>query len=164
MPPRAAPAGGFAIRPGAARTVHAGKGTGMTTHNRQATAFARLAEVSLRTWLLLALALVAVQAGVLFLFGQPPICMCGHVRLWQGDVLGPENSQQRLDWYTPSHIIHGLAFYLLLRLVFPTAPVALRFAVALGLEVGWELVENSPAIIERYRQQALAQGYFGDSI
>ncbi len=41
---------------------------------------------------------------------------------------------------------------------------SLRLALAVGLEVGWEVLENTPFIIERYRQQALAQGYVGDSI
>lgn len=112
---------------------------------------------------LLVLAL-AVQATILHLVGQPAICACGTIRLWTGDVLGPENSQQITDWYTFSHVIHGMIFYGVLRLVFPRAPLAAIFAGALALEVGWELAENSPQVIARYREQALAQGYSGDSI
>ena len=117
----------------------------------------------LRCLLLLAGA-VAFQIAVLHAMGQPAICTCGVVRLWQGDVLGPENSQHFLDWYTPSHIIHGLLISLLLKTLFPRLPVLGAFAIMLSIEIGWELAENSPMVIERYRQQALAQGYRGDSI
>ena len=109
-------------------------------------------------------AVIAVQITVLHAMGQPPICACGVIRLWQGDVLGPENSQQLTDWYTPSHIIHGLLFSLGLKALFPRLSLLKTFAIALCLEVSWELAENSPPVIERYRQQALAQGYSGDSI
>jgi hypothetical protein len=115
-------------------------------------------------WLLAVAALMATQGLVLCAYGQPPICTCGTVRLWVGQVLGPENSQQITDWYSFSHIIHGMGFYFLLWLIAPRTPVLLRLALAVGLEVGWEVLENTPFIIERYRQQARAQGYVGDSI
>ena len=113
--------------------------------------------------LLLVGALVA-QAMLLHLMGQPVICACGSVRLWAGTVLGPENSQQITDWYTPSHVIHGLLFYALGWLLLRGRSPFLALALALGIEIGWELVENSPSMIARYREQALAQGYSGDSI
>ena len=68
------------------------------------------------------------------------------------------------DLYTPSHIVHGILFYGLLRLVLPRAPVLVRLAMAVGIEVSWEIAENSPWVIEAYRKQALAAGYTGDSI
>ena len=113
--------------------------------------------------LLLVGALVA-QAMVLHLMGQPAICACGSVRLWAGTVLGPENSQQITDWYTPSHVIHGLLFYALGWLLLRGRSPLLALALALGIEIGWELIENSPPMIARCREQALAQGYSGDSI
>lgn len=106
----------------------------------------------------------AVQASVLHVMGQPWICACGVVRLWTGVVLGPENSQQLTDWYTFSHVLHGMIFYGATRLLLPRIPPLAAFALALGLEVSWELLENSPMVIQRYREQALAQGYSGDSI
>jgi Zn-dependent protease len=39
-----------------------------------------------------------------------------------------------------------------------------RLLFALAIEVGWEVLENTPMVIDHYRQQALAQGYTGDSI
>ncbi|MCM5556221.1 DUF2585 family protein [Pleomorphomonas sp. JP5] len=114
--------------------------------------------------LVIAVPLVA-QAAVLYFMGQPPICACGTVRLWAGTVLSQENSQQLTDWYTPSHVIHGMLFFALGRLVFRGhwSPI-LGLSLALGIEVAWELIENSPPVIDRYREQALAQGYSGDSI
>jgi len=107
---------------------------------------------------------IAIQAGVLFWLGQPPICTCGYVKIWEGVVLSPGNSQHLADWYTPSHIIHGILFYLLAWLMFPRWSVLQRLLLATGLEVGWEILENTPWVINLYRKQALAQGYTGDSI
>lgn len=116
-----------------------------------------------RTYLL-AFVLFVLQGVILFLLGQPLICDCGTVKLWHGTVLSGENSQQLSDWYTLSHIIHGFLFYLLLWFLFPRMSLAMRFALAVGLEAAWEILENTPMVIEMYRQQALAQGYVGDSI
>ena len=110
------------------------------------------------------LVILLVQALVLHLMGRVWICSCGTVRVWVGDIWSSELSQQLFDWYTPSHIVHGILFYGLLRLVLPRAPVLVRLAIAVGLEASWEIAENSPWVIEAYRQQALAAGYAGDSI
>ena len=122
------------------------------------------AHLTLRTVFLLALGLLVLQALVLFSFGQPLVCECGSISLWNGDVRGPENSQQLSDWYTPSHVIHGFLFFWLLGWLFPRLPLGYRLLLALGIEIGWELLENTPMVIEHYRKQALAQGYVGDSI
>ena len=108
--------------------------------------------------------LMLVQAITLHLLGRVWICTCGTVRLWIGDMHSAELSQQILDVYTPSHVIHGILFYGLLYLLMPRAPVLLRLAIAVGIEVGWEIAENSPVVIEEYRKQATATGYVGDSI
>lgn len=114
-------------------------------------------------WLIVA-AIVVVQAVTLRLLGRVWICECGNVRLWVGDIWSSELSQQLFDWYTASHIVHGILFYAVLRLVLPRAPVLARLAVAVGIEAAWEIAENSPWVIEAYRKQALAAGYAGDSI
>jgi hypothetical protein len=107
---------------------------------------------------------IAVQAIALLAMGQPPICTCGVVKLWNGAVSSSENSQQLTDWYTYTHIIHGFGLYLLLWLIAPRLPFGFRLALAVGLEAGWEVIENTPSVIDRYRQLALAQGYVGDSV
>lgn len=119
---------------------------------------------SSRGWLIIAGGLLLAQAAILLAMGQPAICTCGRVALWVGEVASPETSQQVADWYTPSHVIHGFVFYALARLVARRAPVPARLVLALLLEAAWEIAENSPPVIERYRQQALAQGYVGDSV
>src|SRR3989344_4655552 len=108
--------------------------------------------------------LLAVQALVLFLFGQPAICECGNVKLWEGVVLSSGNSQHLTDWCTFSHIIHGFLFYWVLTIAAPRLSLGTRLLLALGVEISWEIVENTPWLIEHYRQQALAQGYIGDSV
>ncbi len=110
------------------------------------------------------LGLMALQAVVLHVLGRVWICSCGTIRFWVGDIHSAELSQQIFDWYTPSHVIHGMIFYGLLHLWLPRTPVLARLAMAVGLEAAWEIAENSPFVIEAYRKQALAAGYVGDSI
>lgn len=106
-----------------------------------------------------------LQAVVLSLFGQPVISASNQILLWAGDVHSSENSQQLSDWYTFSHIIHGFVFYVLLWLFFKNRLTFWqRLMLAMGIEVAWEILENTPMVINHYRQQALAQGYVGDSI
>jgi len=107
--------------------------------------------------------LLALQAMVLHLMGQPLLAAIGF-RLWANDPLGPDNSQQLADWYSLSHIVHGLIFYGLTKLIAPRLPFAARLLLSLGVEVCWELAENTQFVIEAYRRQALAAGYRGDSI
>ena len=114
--------------------------------------------------ILVIIGFLAIQAGVLFWFGQPGICECGYVKIWEGIVASSGNSQHLMDWYTFSHIIHGFLFYLLLWLVFPKMSFWKRLLIAVGIEIGWEILENTPMVINHYRQQALVQGYTGDSI
>ena len=108
--------------------------------------------------------IVILQALVLYHFGQPTISASKHIMLWAGDVFSPENSQQLSDWYTFSHIIHGFLFYALFYALFPRMSVWRRLAFSVGIEVAWEILENTPMVIQHYREQALAQGYTGDSI
>jgi hypothetical protein len=109
-------------------------------------------------------AIIASQAVVLHRFGQPAFSTSGKIMLWAGDVLGPENSQQLSDWYSFSHIIHGFLFYCGLWFFFPRLSVWQRLTIAVGIEVAWEITENTPVVIQHYREQALAQGYTGDSV
>jgi hypothetical protein len=113
----------------------------------------------------IAAALLGVQIAVLHNFGQPFISASGRIHLWVNDPFNPEMSQQLADWYSFSHIIHGFIFFGLLKLfASPRLPLGMRFLIAMAVEISWEITENSPAVIQHYREQALAVGYAGDSI
>jgi len=96
--------------------------------------------------------------------GRHPICTCGTIDLWVGSRDSPKTSQMLLDWYSLSHIAHGLLFYAALWLVARGWPVQWRFLIALAVEIAWELIENTPLVIDRYRAATAALGYSGDSI
>ena len=88
----------------------------------------------------------------------------GQFGLLTNDIWSAACSQRLLDPYSFSHICHGMVFYFLLWLVARQIPMPWRFFTALCFEAGWEILENSPFIIERYREATIAIGYAGDSI
>ena len=116
-----------------------------------------------RPWLA-PLLLVAAAAAILLAMGRPPICTCGRVALWVSSSTSPETSQMLADWYSASHIVHGFLFFGLLWLVARRLPVATRLLIAILIEAAWEIAENSPIIIDRYRSATAAVGYSGDSV
>lgn len=113
---------------------------------------------------ILTLAVVVLAALVERLNGRVWICTCGQVKLWEGDIWSAGNSQHLTDWYTPSHILHGILFYALLWLVARRLSPAWRLLLAMMIEAGWEMLENSAFIIDRYRAVTISLGYTGDSI
>lgn len=124
---------------------------------------AGVANRTTRAWLV-AGALFVLLGAILFAMGRPPICPCGTISLWHGTVQSNQNSQQIADWYSFSHVIHGFLFFGLSRLLMPRAPLWAALAVAIAVEGAWEILENSPVIIDRYREVTMAYGYSGDSI
>jgi uncharacterized membrane protein YiaA len=117
-----------------------------------------------RRTIVLALVVFALAAAILLAMGRHPICTCGSIDLWVGGRDSPRTSQMLADWYSLSHIVHGLLFYAGLWLVCRRWPIARRFLVALIIEASWEVIENTPVVIDRYRETTAALGYTGDSV
>ena len=108
--------------------------------------------------------LITVATGVALLaMGRAGVCPCGYVDLW-GTVGTEEANQQVLDWYAPSHLLHGLLFYAALWLVVPRMAIGWRLVIATVVECGWEIVENTDAMIQRYRDTTVSADYVGDSV
>ncbi|WP_254690669.1 DUF2585 domain-containing protein [Shinella daejeonensis] len=114
--------------------------------------------------LLLTAGAIAITALILYTMGQPLICKCGYVKFWQGVVASSENSQHIADWYTPSHVIHGILFFGLFSWLLPRAGLATRLGASLIFECAWEIVENTDMVINRYRESTISLDYFGDSV
>jgi hypothetical protein len=121
-----------------------------------------------RTTLVAALLIAAVTAAILLAMGRPPICTCGSIAFWEPDAAGPRTSQMLSDWYSASHLVHGFLFYGALCLLARRWPnrltVERRLLIALLLEAAWEIAENTPMVINRYREATAALGYTGDAV
>ena len=123
-----------------------------------------------RRGLLLAVAIWVAIGATLLAMGRVLICSCGTVKLWWGVVQSAENSQHIADWYSFSHVIHGLLFYFFAHLLWRRwhllggKPAAWALPIAVAFEGLWELLENSPLIIDRYRAVTVSFGYEGDSV
>ena len=115
-------------------------------------------------------AIVVAAAAILLAMGRVPICTCGTVKLWHGVVQSSENSQHLTDWYSPSHFTHGLIMFFLAWLLWDKwrllggAPARWALPIAVVVEAAWEIVENTPMVIDRYREVTISWGYAGDSM
>lgn len=109
-------------------------------------------------------AILVGMAALLLWMGRELICPCGYVKLWHGQAGGPESSQHISDWYTPSHIIHGLLFFALFWLLARQVPLGWRLAAASLIEALWEMLENTDRVIEHYRSVTISFDYDGDSV
>lgn len=122
-------------------------------------------DIRIETTVLAVAGLVATTALGLFLMGREPFGAADGFGLWTGDIHSEFNSQRLTDPYSFSHVVHGLLFYLLLWLAAAERlGERVRLLVAVGVEGIWEFIENSPMVIERFREATIAQGYYGDSI
>ncbi len=107
--------------------------------------------------------IIAVTAIILHWMGRVWMDPTGF-GLWTISAWSTETSQNFGDPYTFSHILHGIIFFAVLWLFRNKLSLRTRFYIALIIEVAWEILENSPIIIERYRANTASLDYFGDSI
>ena len=116
----------------------------------------------------LASLLVAIAFGtcvVLALMGRVWWCEVGDWAPWSWDVWSPHNSQHLIDPYSLSHIEHGIGLFLLLSVLGgKSLSIQSRTLIVAGVEAVWEIVENTPLMINRYREATISLDYFGDSI
>jgi hypothetical protein len=109
-----------------------------------------------------AILLVLACGAMLYWSGRPTWCKYGF-GVWSS-AWSHCTSQHLLDPYSFSHVLHGIIFYWLLWPLRSRYSLPARVLAALALEIGWELLENTPWVIERYRQQTASLDYMGDSI
>jgi hypothetical protein len=126
----------------------------MTTTNDR-----RKVVLSVATVLVL-LALIAL----LHAEGRIFVCACGHFAVWVSDWCSSNTSQQLLDPYSFTHVLHGFLFFWLITLLFKRMPRAWQFLLAMLLESAWEVFENTSFVINKYRTETAALGYQGDTI
>ncbi|HYV33632.1 MAG TPA: DUF2585 family protein [Candidatus Limnocylindria bacterium] len=112
-------------------------------------------------WLIVVLVVVAIAEHFMGRLTWGPD---GRFGWWDGNIYSSENSQRVFDAYSLTHVIHGFGFYLLLWLVARRLPAKYRLVAAIILEGAWEVLENSPIIINRYREVTISLGYLGDSV
>ncbi|MDX2117219.1 MAG: DUF2585 family protein [Planctomycetota bacterium] len=129
------------------------------------------------------MAIAAMTVG-LRLEGRIWWCACGSLDLWKSDVWSSHCSQHLVDPYSITHLSHGLLIWCGLAMVLDMrwtrgAASSLdgarqrsasmfatpwRITAAVVFACVWELAENSPAVIERYRSVTMSLDYLGDSV
>ena len=107
---------------------------------------------------------IATTVAILFLMEQKLWCDCGNLSLWAGDIWSSHNSQHPLDPYFFTHVEHGIFLCGCLYWLPRSITSQWKFLIAVIVECGWEILENSPMIVERYRTATIALDYCGDSI
>lgn len=108
--------------------------------------------------------LLAVAVVLLRLQGRVWWCQAGDYVPWSWEIWSTHNSQHLIDPYSFTHVLHGIAEFWLIGLIFQRLPLAWRFLVAVFIESVWEVVENTSYVIQRYREATMSLDYFGDSV
>lgn len=113
---------------------------------------------------LTAASILGLLGVIHWLMGRTLFGPSGRLGLWEGNIWSSECSQRLADAYSFSHINHGILFFAILWPIAGRLPVSVRYLIAVVIEAGWEVLENLPIIIDRYREATMALGYSGDSI
>ena len=109
-------------------------------------------------------ALVAAMVAALRIEGRRWWCACGDAKPWSWDVWSSHCSQHVVDPYSLSHFSHGLIGFALLHPAARRLGIGWRFCLVLAFATGWEVLENSSLVIERYRSATMSLDYLGDSV
>lgn len=115
----------------------------------------------------IALSVAATGLMVVLLYGQGRVWWCkfGDFAIYVNEAWNSSHtSQHLLDPYTFTHVLHGVLFFWIAGLVFSKLSMWWRFFIAIFVEAGWEVLENTNYIIEKYRANTASLDYFGDSI
>ena len=122
-------------------------------------------QISLPSLLLMVLGVFLLAGAIIHAMGHPLICECGYIKLWHGGIDDPEVSQHFLDWYSYSHVIHGIMIYALISIIARGRPsIALGLLIAVSCAAAWEIIENTPFIVERYARATMVREYAGDAV
>lgn len=116
-----------------------------------------------KTTAIIAASVTAAFLLTLHLMGRIPVCACGF-GLFSPDAWSPENSQMLIDPYSLSHVLHGFIFFFVLFPFRKMLPLRWAAVLAIATEIGWEILENTPFVIDRYREATASLNYYGDSI
>lgn len=108
--------------------------------------------------ILLALFIVVLTLMGRTFFGNPGF------GIWTWAPASPATSQLLGDPYSFSHLLHGIIFFAILWLFRKRISAGWRLLIATVIEMGWEILENTPLIIDRYRAGTASLDYYGDSI
>jgi hypothetical protein len=108
--------------------------------------------------------ILALAAVVLRAMGRTPWGAANGPRFWVGSPRGSLTSQVLFDPYALTHVSHGLVFFYLFSVLLTRYSREAQFGASLLLEAIWEIVENTPYVIDRFRQTTAATEYTGDSI
>ena len=120
-----------------------------------------------RRWVLPGIAMALVLLAMIVLLraeGRMFLCACGQFAVWVSDWCSSNTSQQLLDPYSLTHLLHGFLFFWLIALAFRRMPRGWQVLLALLLESAWEVFENTSFVINKYRTETAALGYQGDTI
>lgn len=108
--------------------------------------------------------LMLLAAAAEFAMGRKLWGAGGTPGIWSGDIWSEHNSQFLFDPYTLTHVTQGVVLYGILALALKRVPAGTRLLLAAAVESGWEVLENSAPVIERYRTATISPNYYGDSV
>ena len=109
-------------------------------------------------------ATVALTIAILRWEGSVWFCACGEIQVWVAAAQSSHTSQHLLDPYSFSHVQHGLVLFCVVSWLAKKWHWKWQLWLTVLIEAGWEILENTPWVISRYRESTAALGYTGDSV